>query len=53
LIDEAEMQRLAAASGLRIHELFHAGGREGNLSLFAVMGRPALGTALHKEHSVQ
>jgi 2-polyprenyl-3-methyl-5-hydroxy-6-metoxy-1,4-benzoquinol methylase len=41
LIDEAEMQRLAAASGLRIHELFHAGGREGNLSLFAVMGRPA------------
>lgn len=37
LVDEAELERLAAESGLRICETFRAGGREGNLSLFAVM----------------
>ncbi len=37
LVDEAEMARLAAASGLRIRETFRAGGREGDLSLFAVL----------------
>jgi hypothetical protein len=39
LVDEDEMQHLAAASGLRVRETFRAGGREGNLSLFAVLGR--------------
>jgi SAM-dependent methyltransferase len=37
LVDEAEIERLAAASGLRLRETFRAGGREGNLSLFAVL----------------
>lgn len=37
LVDEAEVERLAAKSGLRVHETFRAGGREGNLSLFAVL----------------
>jgi tRNA (uracil-5-)-methyltransferase TRM9 len=38
LVDEAEVERLAAGSGLRVRETFRAGGREGNLSLFAVLG---------------
>ena len=38
LVDEGEMERLAAASGLRLHETFRAGGRAGNLSLFTVLG---------------
>lgn len=38
LVDEAEVERLAAASGLHVREAFRAGGREGNLSLVAVLG---------------
>jgi len=38
LIDEAELQQLATASGFRVLEMFRAGGREGNLSLGAVLG---------------
>jgi len=37
LIDEAEVRRLAARSSLHIRETFRAGGREGNLSLFAIL----------------
>jgi tRNA (uracil-5-)-methyltransferase TRM9 len=37
LVDEAEVERLAAGSGFRVRETFHAGGREGDLSLFAVL----------------
>ena len=39
LVDQAEVERLAAGSGLRVRETFRAGGREGNLSLFAVLDR--------------
>ena len=39
LVDQAEVERLAAESGLRVRETFRAGGREGNLSLFAVLVR--------------
>jgi tRNA (uracil-5-)-methyltransferase TRM9 len=38
LVDEAEVQRLAAAAGFRVLETFRAGGREGDLSLGAVLG---------------
>jgi SAM-dependent methyltransferase len=37
LVDKAEMERLAAESGLRVRETFRAGGREGDLSLFAIL----------------
>jgi hypothetical protein len=37
LVDEAEVERLAAESGFRVRETFRAGGREGDLSLFAVL----------------
>ena len=37
LVDDEEMERLAADAGLTVRESFRAGGREGNLSLFAVM----------------
>ncbi len=37
LVDEAEIADLAAESGLRVRETFRAGGREGDLSLFAVL----------------
>ncbi|MEE8391614.1 MAG: class I SAM-dependent methyltransferase [Anaerolineae bacterium] len=37
LVDEAEVKRLAAESGFRVRETFRAGGREGNLSLFAIL----------------
>ena len=37
LVDEAEVQRLAAGSGFRVCDTFRAGGREGNLSLFAIL----------------
>ncbi len=37
LVDEAEVERLAAEGGFRVRETFRAGGREGNLSLFAVL----------------
>lgn len=39
MVDEAEVGRLAAASGLLLRETFRAGGREGDLSLFAVLDR--------------
>jgi tRNA (uracil-5-)-methyltransferase TRM9 len=39
LVDEAEVGRLAAESGFRVRETFRAGGREGNLSLFAVLDK--------------
>ena len=39
LVDETEVKRLATESGLCVHETFRAGGREGNLSLFAVLDR--------------
>jgi len=39
LVDRAEVERLAAGSGFRVRETFRAGGREGNLSLFAVLDR--------------
>ncbi|MFQ6100815.1 MAG: class I SAM-dependent methyltransferase [Anaerolineae bacterium] len=37
LVDEAEVRQLAGASGLRVSQTFRAGGRERNLSLFAVL----------------
>ena len=42
LVDEAEIENLAAAGGLCVRSFFRAGGREGNLSLFAVLDRPSL-----------
>ena len=39
LVDEDELARLATESDLRVRETFRAGGREGNLSLFAVLDR--------------
>jgi SAM-dependent methyltransferase len=40
LVDEEEMEELAAASALVVRETFRAGGREGDLSLFAILDRP-------------
>jgi tRNA (uracil-5-)-methyltransferase TRM9 len=37
MIDRDEIERLGAESGFRIQETFRAGGREGNLSLFAIL----------------
>jgi SAM-dependent methyltransferase len=37
MIDEEEVEDLAAAGGLVVRETFRAGGREGDLSLFAVL----------------
>jgi SAM-dependent methyltransferase len=39
MVDEEEVERLAAASGFVVRETFHGGGREGDLSLFAVLDR--------------
>lgn len=39
MVDADEVQRLAEESGFRVRETFRAGGREGNLSLFAVLDR--------------
>ena len=39
LVDKAEVAGLAAKGGFRLRETFRAGGREGNLSLFAVLDR--------------
>ncbi len=36
-VDEAEIEMLAAQSGLRVVEQYHADGREGDLSLYAVL----------------
>jgi SAM-dependent methyltransferase len=41
LVDEQEVERLAAASGFVVRETFRAGGREGDLSLFAILDRAA------------
>ena len=37
LVDETEVERLAAGSGFCVRETFRAGGREGNLSLFVIL----------------
>jgi SAM-dependent methyltransferase len=39
LVDEDEVEQLAAASGFSVRETFRAGGREGDLSLFAILDR--------------
>ncbi len=39
LVDKIEIEYLAAESDLRVRETFHAGGREGNLSLFVVLDK--------------
>jgi len=39
MVNEEEVERLAAASGFVVRETFRAGGREGDLSLFAVLDR--------------
>ena len=39
MIDEGEVEELAAGAGLVVRESFRAGGREGDLSLFAVLDR--------------
>jgi 2-polyprenyl-3-methyl-5-hydroxy-6-metoxy-1,4-benzoquinol methylase len=39
LVDEIEVRRLAAEGDFRVCETFRAGGREGNLGLFAVLDR--------------
>jgi len=41
LVDQAEVELLAARSGLRVQQTFRAGGREGNLSLFVILDRAA------------
>lgn len=43
LVDRDELERLAAASGFRLRETFRAGGREGDLSLFAVLDKSTAG----------
>ena len=43
MVDENEVERLAAASDFVVRETFRAGGREGDLSLFAVLDRAADG----------
>ena len=42
LVDEEELGELAIASGLTVRETFVAGGREGDLSLFAILERGSL-----------
>jgi 2-polyprenyl-3-methyl-5-hydroxy-6-metoxy-1,4-benzoquinol methylase len=39
LVNEVELRQLAAESSLSVRTTFRAGGREGNLSLFAVLDR--------------
>jgi 2-polyprenyl-3-methyl-5-hydroxy-6-metoxy-1,4-benzoquinol methylase len=39
MVDKDEVQHLAAAAGLHVWEAFRAGGREGDLSLYAVLSR--------------
>jgi SAM-dependent methyltransferase len=39
MVDEEEVEELAAASGLVVRETFRAGGWEGDLSLFAILDR--------------
>jgi tRNA (uracil-5-)-methyltransferase TRM9 len=38
MVDKDEVKHMAAATGLHIRETFRAGGREGDLSLYAVLG---------------
>jgi hypothetical protein len=38
-MEEDEVEQLAAASGLTVRETFRAGGREGDVSLFAILDR--------------
>ncbi len=38
-VDEEEIDQLAAATGFVVRETFRAGGREGDLSLFAILDR--------------
>ena len=40
LVDRAELERLAADSGLILLDTYRAGGREGDLSLFGVLAHP-------------
>jgi len=37
MVDEEEVEELASLSGLAVREMFRAGGREGDLSLFAIL----------------
>jgi len=37
MVDEEELEELAAMGGLAVRETFRAGGREGDLSLFAIL----------------
>lgn len=39
MVDKDEVQHLAAATGLHVRETFRAGGREGDLSLYAVLDK--------------
>lgn len=41
LVDEDEINALSARIGFHLHESFRAGGREGDLSLFAILDRAA------------
>jgi 2-polyprenyl-3-methyl-5-hydroxy-6-metoxy-1,4-benzoquinol methylase len=41
LVDEDEIAALSAQIGFHLHESFRAGGREGDLSLFAILERAA------------
>jgi tRNA (uracil-5-)-methyltransferase TRM9 len=47
LVDAAEVERLAAESGFHARETFRAGGREGDLSLFAILLRSSLALSRH------
>jgi 2-polyprenyl-3-methyl-5-hydroxy-6-metoxy-1,4-benzoquinol methylase len=52
LVDSAEASSLAADAGLTVRDVFHAGGREGNLSMYVVMSpaQPASAPFAHEGH---